>query len=554
MLIRRLLTLAVLPFVLPVAAWAQGAPAGLVTRLEGNVTAARASLPQPVALKFRDGVFVNDRIVTGDQSIVRMLLGGKAVVTVRERSSLTITEVPRRSTMNLESGKIALAVARERMRAGDSIEIRTPNAVAGIRGPVVIAEYTQTTAQLGASGGGVGGLTTFFGLKGTFEATFGTQSFIVGPGQFAAGGAAGASTGTMTAEMRAGALSGLQIPTADVAHGGQDSAKDQALGTTVATFGHELASIQAAVGPRVENLIRDNRPVPNPQQPVWLPSGQPNLAPTNLLPTENGRVGGDAVPGNLFELVGRTGFTLADPDPDPVTGAPTELILGTDRPLHPAGGEPVFRANAGTVVEVRGSLYKVDTALLEATAPLLLVTGKGAVTTGSHAVDLTNRAKVSIPNDAVAMLNVERGTLNVLNGHLVNVAGGSRLNLAGDLLRIGSGGTVNIVNGALLNVSDASVASIDGALVRFTGSGGMLNVSNSLAPTTFLGGVPIYVASGATANLSLGTGALSGLNLGTIWINGTKLPANATMLPANAKPGSLITVQGAGGSVRVGRN
>ena len=42
-----------------------------------------------------------------------MLLGGKAVVTVRERSVITITEVPGRSTIELETGKFALAVARD---------------------------------------------------------------------------------------------------------------------------------------------------------------------------------------------------------------------------------------------------------------------------------------------------------------------------------------------------------------------------------------------------------------------------------------------------------
>jgi hypothetical protein len=79
----------------------------------------------------------------------------------------------------------------------------------------------------------------------------------------------------------------------------------------------------------------------------------------------------------------------------------------------------------------------------------------------------------------------------------------------------------------------------------------VLNVTNTLAPTTFLGGVPVYVASGATANLSLGTGALAGLNLGTIRINNAVLPANAG---PGSVTGSLITVQGAGGSVRAGRN
>jgi FecR-like protein len=126
---------------------AQGPKAGIVTTLEGHVTATRAAAAQPVALKFRDDVFMQDRIATAEQSLARMLLGGKAVVTVRERSVLTITEVPGHSTIALESGKFALAVAREKMRPGETIEIRTPNAVAGVRGTVVVTEVQGSATQ-----------------------------------------------------------------------------------------------------------------------------------------------------------------------------------------------------------------------------------------------------------------------------------------------------------------------------------------------------------------------------------------------------------------------
>jgi hypothetical protein len=119
-----------------------GQPAGIVTAVYGTATVSRASLA-PRALKFRDDVMLRDRIATGDESLARILLGGKAVITVRERSVVTITESPRVSTVDVESGKIALAVAKERMRPGESIELRTPNAVAGIRGTVVIAEVTR---------------------------------------------------------------------------------------------------------------------------------------------------------------------------------------------------------------------------------------------------------------------------------------------------------------------------------------------------------------------------------------------------------------------------
>jgi len=133
----------------PTSAFAQLSKAGVVTTLHGTATVSRASVPQPVPLKFKDDVFVQDRVSTGHDSVARILLGGKAIVTVRERSSLTITEVPGVSTVNVGLGRAAIAVAKERMKPGETIEIRTPNAVAGIRGTIVVVEIDQTTAQAG---------------------------------------------------------------------------------------------------------------------------------------------------------------------------------------------------------------------------------------------------------------------------------------------------------------------------------------------------------------------------------------------------------------------
>ncbi len=124
----------------PSFAVAQAAKAGVVTTLQGTATVARATAPQPAPLKFKDDVFIQDHIVTGESAIVRILLGGKAVVTVRERSALTIHETPTTSTIELGSGKIALAVAKDRMKPGESVQIKTPNAMAGVRGTVVIAD------------------------------------------------------------------------------------------------------------------------------------------------------------------------------------------------------------------------------------------------------------------------------------------------------------------------------------------------------------------------------------------------------------------------------
>jgi hypothetical protein len=134
----------------PTLASAQATKAGVVTTLQGTATVARAAGTQPAPLRFKDDVFEQDHIVTGESSIVRILLGGKAVVTVRERSALTIHETPTTSTIEIGSGKIALAVAKDRMKPGESVQIKTPNAMAGVRGTVVIADVTAPHQPGGA--------------------------------------------------------------------------------------------------------------------------------------------------------------------------------------------------------------------------------------------------------------------------------------------------------------------------------------------------------------------------------------------------------------------
>lgn len=126
------------------AANAQSVRVGVVTAVQGQAVLSRASLAEPAPLRRRDDVFLADRITTGDRSFTRLLLGGKALVTVRERSTLTITEAPGTSVVDVAAGAVAVAVVKERMKPGETVEIRTPNAVAGIRGTVVIAEVEGT--------------------------------------------------------------------------------------------------------------------------------------------------------------------------------------------------------------------------------------------------------------------------------------------------------------------------------------------------------------------------------------------------------------------------
>jgi len=128
-------------------AWAQGA--GVVTTLSGQATVARAALPAPMALKFKDDVFGRDRISTAENSLLRVLLGGKALVTVRELSVFTVTEDAGRSVVDLDSGKVAFGLNPQLLRPGQTYEIRTLNAVAAVRGTVVVAEVFRRSSQVG---------------------------------------------------------------------------------------------------------------------------------------------------------------------------------------------------------------------------------------------------------------------------------------------------------------------------------------------------------------------------------------------------------------------
>jgi hypothetical protein len=138
----------------PVFASAQSdGSAGVVTTVNGDAILIRSvAAAQPVSLRMRDEIFARDRIQTQERSLVRVLLGGKALITVRELSVLTVTEEAGRVTVDLQSGKVGVAVVKARMRPGEVIEIRSPNATAAVRGTVFVVEVDPM--RPGQPGGG----------------------------------------------------------------------------------------------------------------------------------------------------------------------------------------------------------------------------------------------------------------------------------------------------------------------------------------------------------------------------------------------------------------
>ncbi len=140
------LTLFLLVALAPVPTLAQPQAAGTVINIVGTTTVARATSPQPIGLSLKDAIFLNDRIVTGDGSSVKLLFGDKVVVTMRERSALTLSEVHGLATINLVAGKMALALSKDRMRPDESLEVRTPNAIARVRSTIVAVEVAERPA------------------------------------------------------------------------------------------------------------------------------------------------------------------------------------------------------------------------------------------------------------------------------------------------------------------------------------------------------------------------------------------------------------------------
>ena len=278
--------------ILPSLASAQGTKAGVVTTLEGNVTVTRISLaPQP--LKFRDDVFVNDKVVTGDQSLARMLLGGKAVVTVRERSALTITETPDKATIDLEAGKIAVAVARDKMRPGESLEIRAANAVAGVRGTVVVAEVSSASAQLG---GVVGPIGTFWVLKGQIEAYLASQSgnpLLVGTLQQFRGGTVSNILPSQLPQILHGLSSGRVTPTTDQApENGANAGLALAAAFTGASAAGGFTVPRVPLNLNVPILPANNTINPPTTTQAAAPPPPPNCPIDTSLPPGYGKYGG----------------------------------------------------------------------------------------------------------------------------------------------------------------------------------------------------------------------------------------------------------------------
>jgi hypothetical protein len=496
----------------PVAAWAQAASdasrnVGIVTTLAGQVTVARAALPNPVPLRFKDDVFLRDRIATAERSVVRVLLGGKALVTVRELSALTITEDTGRATVDLTAGKIAMGVLRQRMRPGEVIEIRTPNAIAAIRGTVLVVELIP---ESGGSAGAPRYTTKVHVLHGLVEVSDPKNP-----------GAPPAQVGTMQTWSRTGGEASALVPLPAAA--------------VQQVFAGLHAAPQIAEGPH--ELI---------QHVTAREQAKAVAVAEFLAPEPTGAGGGGDSGGSSASSATSAGSGTVGSG---ITAAPViPLVAGAAPPTGGAVSPPTGLAQFiynGQTVSNQGSLYTLSGSQQAAlTVPILEAVGS-SLSIGQQLVQISGAADFA-SSGATPLLFLDPSTLTATS--LLTLDGSANASLAGalfqdvdgtltlraDFLRLtGSGRLQGTGTSALVDLAGTSASTAGGVLAAsnsavldlLSASAPLLSLTRSAALAT--GSSLADISGGATVRLS----QLAALTGSTLAVQGhaLSLAGSATM-------------------------
>jgi hypothetical protein len=586
---------------------------GVVTTLAGNATVARASLSAPQALRFKDDVFLRDRISTAERSIVRVLLGGKALVTVRELSALTITENTGRSTVDLSSGKIAMGVLRQRMRPGEVIEIRTPNAIAAIRGTVLVVELIP---EPGGSAGAPRYTTKVHVLHGLVEVSDPKNP-----------GAPPAQVGALESWSRTGSEPSALVPMSpaaaeqvfvdlrsapQISEGPSEfiqnvTVREQAKAVAVAEFlapegagaggdGNGQAAPPSARGATTPGIA--DAPVipviasnPYPSQPGA--GGRTGLARFSFTGQTFGQLGSlYSLSGGLTDTptvpileatdssltIGRSLMEISGGATLSSTGAAPLLYLDPTT----LGAASLLTVTGGGRFDLAGSLFQDQSGTLTLTSDLINLSGGGSLvgsgtsalvdlvgstaSTGSALLSVSGGAILDLVKASAPLLALTRSAALTTGSNLADISGGATVKLAqfaslsassltiqGHALQLGVGATMTVA-GDLFRIADGSTLSIaNGALLSLSG-GSSLNVTGALV--RFIGtGNTLSITNALCAGG--GCTMMSGLPVlvtggGTVTLTSTPL-LNLTGNTVYIAPGAAaITVSGASSQVKQG--
>jgi hypothetical protein len=520
---------------------------GVVTTLAGTATVARAALPNPQPLRFKDDVFLRDRISTAEKSIVRVLLGGKALVTVRELSALTITEETGRSTVDLTSGKIAMGVARQRMRPGEVIEIRTPNAIAAIRGTVLVVELIPEPG--GRAGGTPRYTTKVHVLHGLVEVSDPNNP-----------GAPPAQVGTLESWSRTGSEPSALVPltpaAADQVFADLRSAPQIVEGpsefmSSVTTREQAKAvAVAELLAPDVAGAGGGGDGGAPASAPAALSTGTPGptdapvvpvLATSTRLPGSTGPGGSSSGPtgqarssytgqtvtvgGNLYSLTG----VQTDAPTVPILEA-TNSSLSVSQNLMEVSGGATFtstgsapllyldpsKLSAGRVLQLSGaaqfslvgSLFQDQNGGLDLQSNILQLSGSASLvgsgasavvdligssaTTAGSLLAVSGAAVMDLVNASAPLLSLTKGAALITDQSLVNLSGSAAVKLS----------QLTALTASSLTIKGHGVSLTGGASLTVTGD--LFRVANGSA-LTLTNGALLSLSGGSILNV---TGAL----------------------------------------------
>ena len=498
-------------------------PVGVVTTLSGQATrTASATGEAPASLRFKDGIFGADTIRTAERSFVRMLLERKAVLTVRELSVLRITEDATQATVDLKAGGIAFSVARPRLRPGETVLVRTPNAVAAVRGTTIVVE-TQ------------GAVTHFHVLTGTLDvashANPTTWQRLQAPASLTVTGAlVGTARGLDDATRDRLNADYLGLRVAELSAPVEMVAQEQAKAVLLA----RLISGDGSGGDQVEMLAVADVPVtqaaPGLQSPAQAPvvppvaPATPAAAPVTPPPPPLRSWSNQTatVTGDLHNVPAGTTSTLTSGLASAIgsTVTVTNEVVDVTGTLTATAATPFVALQSSTLAS--RTLAAVQTGSLSLTGGPLFEAVGGGTTTTDDLLRVTGGGRLFGPA-AAPLLSLSGATLGVGNGsgdRLLELTGaGSRVSLGGALLHA-TGSTVSLTGTSLVEVTTGAALSVAGAgpLVNLTGGALVLN-----------GAATGFLFSSATAS-TLGGGLLT--------TSGTDINAGI------AAPGNLLSVSG----------
>jgi hypothetical protein len=185
------------------ASVARAEEVGWVASLEGAAERQRAGAWTGLAAG--EALELHDHVRTGAASKVKLLLRDDSVLTLAERSEMVLDEqvagAAPSSSFSLLLGKMRAVVTERYSASGAKFEVKSPTAIAGVRGTSFIAEYDRDKDETQ-----VVGIERFTVVRSLADAT-GAKGVRLGPGD--ATTVRRGSFPTLPTKLPAAALQGL---------------------------------------------------------------------------------------------------------------------------------------------------------------------------------------------------------------------------------------------------------------------------------------------------------------------------------------------------------